>query len=95
MNYDEARKFARSLGFISLKGTLAEVRQAEIIRAEKLAEVPFFQEGWEERDWGLFIAIVEAKTLPDNVLFLVKHADDARFWLENQDFGFWEILEWL
>ncbi|MBD1877956.1 hypothetical protein [Coleofasciculus sp. FACHB-T130] len=89
MNIDEARNFSMGLGLPPLVGTLAEIQEAEQIRAEKLKQVP-----WLEENWEIYLSELETRFLPDDSLRQLKLADSARFWIENCDLDFWELLEW-
>ncbi|MEW5858217.1 MAG: hypothetical protein AB1861_12675 [Cyanobacteriota bacterium] len=91
MNIDDARNFSMGLGFPPLVGTRAEIQEAEQIRAEKLKQVPWFEENGE---FYLNLGELETTFLLDDSLRHLRLADSARFWIENSDLDFWELLKW-
>lgn len=88
MNLEEARNFSQQLELPRLKGSLEQIQHAEQIRAEKLKEIPSFEQNWDN-----FLARLEARLLSDYSLVHLKQADDASFWIENEHLNFWELLE--
>jgi hypothetical protein len=89
MNIDESRNFSRLLNLPPLVGSLAEIQEAEQIRAEKLKQVP-----WLEENWEIYLNKVESRFLPDDSLRHLKLANLSSFWIENCHLDFWELLEW-
>lgn len=90
MNQHETIKLSILLNLPPLAGNQNEIQQAEQIRAKKLEQVPFF-----EKEWEMFCSTLEVRLLPDNCLQQLKQQDDAKFWIENCDLDFWELLELL
>jgi hypothetical protein len=88
MTPKEARELSISLKLPELVGTALEIQQAEIIRAEKLQQVPFF-----ESEWEMFINEIENKDYYDNSLQLLKQTDIAKFWIEYRELDFWQLLK--
>ncbi|MFB2919774.1 MULTISPECIES: hypothetical protein [Aerosakkonema] len=91
MNLFEARKLAKLLNLPPLGGnTLAEINEAEIIRASKLQAVP-----WYEQNWDNFLSELDARFLPHDCLIYLRQSNLAQFWIQNNDMTFWELLEFL
>jgi hypothetical protein len=88
MTPKEARELSISLKLPELVGTALEIQQAEIIRAEKLQQVPFF-----ESEWEMFINEIENKDYYDNSLQLLKQTDIAKFWIKYRELDFWQLLK--
>jgi len=88
MTPKEARELSISLKLPELVGTALEIQQAEIIRAEKLQQVPFF-----ESEWEMFINEIENKDYYDNSLQLLKQSDVAKFWIKYRELDFWQLLK--
>jgi hypothetical protein len=88
MTPKEARELSISLKLPELVGTALEIQQAEIIRAEKLQQVPFF-----EAEWEMFMNEIENKDYYDNSLQLLKQSDVAKFWVKYRELDFWQILK--
>ena len=84
----EARELSISLKLPELVGTALEIQQAEIIRAEKLQQVPFF-----ESEWEMFINEIDNKDYYDNSLQLLKQTDIAKFWIKYRELDFWQLLK--
>jgi hypothetical protein len=88
MTPKEARELSISLKLPELVGTALEIQQAEIIRVEKLQQVPFF-----EAEWEMFMNEIENKDYYDNSLQLLKQSDVAKFWVKYRELDFWQILK--
>jgi hypothetical protein len=88
MTPKEARELSISLRLPELVGTALEIQQAEIIRAEKLQQVPFF-----EAEWEMFMTEIENKDYYDNSLQLLRQSDLARFWIKYRELDFWQLLK--
>ena len=88
MTPKEARELSISLKLPELVGTALEIQQAEIIRAEQLQQVPFF-----ESEWEMFMNEIENKDYYDNSLQLLKQSDVAKFWVKYRELDFWQILK--
>lgn len=88
MTPKEARELSISLKLPELVGTALEIQQAEIIRAEKLQQVPFF-----EAEWEMFMTEIENKGYYDNSLQLLKQSDVAKFWIKYRELDFWQLLK--
>ena len=88
MTPKEARELSISLKLPELVGTALEIQQAEIIRAEKLQQVPFF-----EAEWEMFMNEIENKDYHNNSLQLLKQSDVAKFWVKYRELDFWQILK--
>jgi len=88
MTPKEARELSISLKLPDLVGTALEIQQAEIIRAEKLQQVPFF-----EAEWEMFMTEIENKDYYDNSLQLLKQSDVAKFWIKYRELDFWQLLK--
>lgn len=88
MNQNEAINLSILLQLPRLVGTAEEIQQAELIRSEKLKQLPFF-----EANWDIFLSELDARHLPDDTLIYLKQSDLAKFWIENSDLSFWELLE--
>jgi hypothetical protein len=88
MNLEEARKFSQQLELPGLKGSWEQIQQAEQIRAEKLKDIPSFEQNWDN-----FLDQLAARLLSDYSVVYLKQADDASFWIENEHLHFWELLE--
>ena len=88
MTPKEARELSISLKLPELVGTALEIQQAEIIRAEKLQQVPFF-----ETEWEMFMNEIENKDYYDNSLQLLKQSDVAKFWIKYRELDFWQLLK--
>jgi len=88
MTPKEARELSISLKLPELVGTALEIQQAEIIRAEKLEQVPFF-----ESEWEMFMNEIENKDYYDNSLQLLKQSDGAKFWIKYRELDFWQLLK--
>jgi hypothetical protein len=88
MTPKEARELSISLKLPELVGTALEIQQAEIIRAEKLQQVPFF-----EAEWEMFMNEIENKDYYDNSLQLLKQSDVAKFWIKYRELDFWQLLK--
>ncbi|MEG4444344.1 hypothetical protein QUB47_19715 [Microcoleus sp. AT9_B5] len=88
MTPKEARELSISLKLPELVGTALEIQQAEIIRAEKLQQVPFF-----EAEWEMFMNESENKDYYDNSLQLLKQSDVAKFWIKYRELDFWQLLK--
>jgi hypothetical protein len=88
MTPKEARELSISLKLPELVGTALEIQQAEIIRGEKLQQVPFF-----EAEWEMFMNEIENKDYYDNSLQLLKQSDVAKFWVKYRELDFWQILK--
>ncbi len=89
MNQNEVRNLSILLQLPRLVGTPQEIQQAELIRYEKLKQVPFF-----EANWDMFLNELEARNLPDDTLIYLRQNDLAKFWIENSDLSFWQLLEY-
>jgi hypothetical protein len=90
MTPKQARELSISLKLPELVGTALEIQQAEIIRAEKLQQVPFFEANWE-----MFMTEIENKDYYDNSLQLLKQSNVAEFWIKNRELDFWQLLKLL
>jgi len=88
MTPKEARELSISLKLPELVGTALEIQQAEIIRAEKLQKVPFF-----EAEWEMFMNEIENKDYYDNSLQLLKQSEVAKFWIKYRELDFWQLLK--
>lgn len=88
MTPKEARELSISLRLPELVGTALEIQQAEIIRAEKLQQVPFF-----EAEWEMFMTELENRDYYDNSLQLLRQSDVAKFWIKYRELDFWQILK--
>lgn len=88
MTPKEARELSISLKLPELVGTALEIQQAEIIRAEKLQQIPFF-----ETEWEMFMTEIENKDYYDNSLQLLKQSDVAKFWIKYRELDFWQLLK--
>ncbi|MEG4581568.1 hypothetical protein QUA71_18425 [Microcoleus sp. MON1_C5] len=88
MTPKEARELSISLKLPDLIGTALEIQQAEIIRAEKLQQVPFF-----EAEWEMFMTEIENKDYYDNSLQLLKQSNVAEFWIKYRELDFWQLLK--
>jgi len=88
MTPKEARELSISLKLPELVGTALEIQQAEIIRAEKLQQVPFF-----ESEWEMFMNEIENKDYYDNSLQLLKQSDIAKFWIKYRELDFLQLLK--
>jgi hypothetical protein len=88
MTPKEARELSISLKLPDLVGTALEIQQAEIIRAEKLQQVPFF-----EAEWEMFMTEIENKDYYDNSLQLLKQSNVAEFWIKYRELDFWQLLK--
>ncbi|MEG4225753.1 hypothetical protein QUA35_07185 [Microcoleus sp. N9_B2] len=88
MTPKEARELSISLKLPELVGNALEIQQAEIIRAEKLQQVPFF-----EAEWEMFMTEIENKGYYDNSLQLLKQSDVAKFWIKYRELDFWQLLK--
>lgn len=88
MTPKEARELSISLKLPELVGTALEIQQAEIIRAEKLQQVPFF-----EAEWEMFMTEIENKDYYDNSLQLLKQNNVAEFWIKYRELDFWQLLK--
>ena len=88
MTPKEARELSISLKLPELVGTALEIQQAEIIRAEKLQQVLFF-----EAEWEMFMTEIENKGYYDNSLQLLKQSDVAKFWIKYRELDFWQLLK--
>jgi len=88
MTPKEARELSISLKLPELVGTALEIQQAEIIRAEKLQQVPFF-----ESEWEMFMNEIENKDYYDNSLQLLKQSEVAKFWIKYRELDFWQLLK--
>ena len=88
MNLEEARNFSQQLELPRLKGSGEQIQQAEQIRAEKLKDIPRFEQNWDN-----FLDQLAARLLSDYSVVHLKQADDASFWIENEHLNFWELLE--
>lgn len=88
MTPKEARELSISLKLPELVGTALEIQQAEIIRAKKLQQVPFF-----EAEWEMFMNEIENKDYYDNSLQLLKQSDVAKFWIKYRELDFWQLLK--
>lgn len=88
MTPKEARELSISLKLPELVGTALEIQQAEIIRAEKIQQVPFF-----EAEWEMFMTEIENKDYYDNSLQLLKQSNAAEFWIKYRELDFWQLLK--
>lgn len=88
MTPKEARELSISLKLPELVGTALEIQQAEIIRAEKIQQVPFF-----EAEWEMFMTEIENKDYYDNSLQLLKQSNVAEFWIKYRELDFWQLLK--
>ena len=88
MTPKEARELSISLKLPELVGTALEIQQAEIIRVEKLQQVPFF-----EAEWEMFMTEIENKDYYDNSLQLLKQSNVAEFWIKYRELDFWQLLK--
>jgi len=88
MTPKEARELSISLKLPELVGTALEIQQAEIIRAEKLQQVPFF-----ESEWETFMNEIENKDYYDNSLQLLKQSDGGKFWIKYRELDFLQLLK--
>lgn len=88
MTSKEARELSISLKLPDLVGTALEIQQAEIIRAEKLQQVPFF-----EAEWEMFMTEIENKDYYDNSLQLLKQSNVAEFWIKYRELDFGQLLK--
>ena len=89
MNPNEARNLSIILELPPLSGTPQEIKQAELIRYEKLKQVPFF-----EANWDMFLNELEARNLPDYTLIYLRQSNLAEFWIANSELSFWELLQY-
>ncbi|GET36860.1 hypothetical protein [Microseira wollei] len=89
MNENEVRNLSILLQLPRLVGTAQEIQQAELIRYEKLKQVPFF-----EANWDMFLNELKARNLPDDTLIHLRQSDLAEFWIANSELSFWELLEY-
>jgi hypothetical protein len=88
MTPKEARELSISLKLPELVGTALEIQQAEIIRGEKLQQVPFF-----EAEWEMFMTEIENKDYYDNSLQLLRQSNAAEFWIKYRELDFWQLLK--
>ncbi len=88
MTPKEARELSISLKLPELVGTALEIQQAEIIRAEKLQQVPFFEANWE-----MFMTELENRDYYDNSLQLLRQNNVAKFWIKYRELDFWQLLK--
>jgi hypothetical protein len=88
MSLDNVRKLSQRLKLPPLMGNLREVKEAELIRYQKLKELPLFEENWD-----IFLSELDARFLSEDCLRQLKLSDDAQFWLDNKELDFWELLE--
>jgi hypothetical protein len=88
MTPKQARELSIRLKLPELVGTALEIQQAEIIRAEKLQQVPFF-----EAEWEMFMTEIENKDYYDNSLQLLKQSSVAKFWIKYRELDFWQLLK--
>ena len=88
MTPKEARELSISLKLPDLVGTALEIQQAEIMRVEKLQQVPFF-----EAEWEMFMTEIENKDYYDNSLQLLKQSNVAEFWIKYRELDFWQLLK--
>ncbi|MFB2981669.1 hypothetical protein [Microseira sp. BLCC-F43] len=89
MNENEVSNLSILLQLPRLVGTAEEIQQAELIRYEKLKQVPFF-----EANWDMFLNELKARNLPDDTLIHLRQSNLAEFWIANSDLSFWELLEY-
>ena len=89
MNQSQARELSIRLELPQLRGTVRDIKEAEIIRAQRLQIVPFFEEEWE-----IFMTNLSNRNLPESSLWHLKSSDQANFWIENSDLDFWDLLAW-
>ncbi|HAZ45660.1 MAG TPA: hypothetical protein DDW76_03060 [Cyanobacteria bacterium UBA11369] len=89
MNETEIRNLSIILELPPLSGTPQQIKQAELIRYEKLKQVPFF-----EANWDMFLNEVEARNIPDDTLIHLRQSNLSEFWIANSDLSFWQLLEY-
>ena len=88
MSLHNLRKLSQRLNLPPLIGNFREVKEAELIRYEKLKELPWFEENWD-----IFLSELDVRFLSEDCLRQLKLSDDAKFWLDNRELDFWELLE--
>lgn len=88
MSLDNVRKLSQRLKLPPLMGDWWEVKEAELIRYEKLKELPWFEENWD-----IFLRQLDARFLSEDCLRQLKLSNDAKFWLDNKELNFWELLD--
>lgn len=87
MTPKEARELSLSLKLPELVGTALEIQQAEILRAQKLQQVPSF-----EAEWEIFMTEIENRDYYHNSLQLLRQSDVAKFWIKYRELDFWQLL---
>jgi hypothetical protein len=90
MNPKEARELSLRLELPELVGTALEIQEAELIRADKLKQIPFFE---VKANWEMFMTELENTGYHDNSLQLLRQSDVAQFWIKYRELDFWELLK--